>query len=423
MDDLTLEQRIRRLEDIESVRDTWHEYMLLLDSRSWDGMRDVFTDDAMVELLGFDSGNGIYRGRGQIIDEFFGPISTPMAALRDHGSAPEPVVTLYQRGSTGHHGTNLRVQVSGESASTIAYFFETYRDLLVAGTYEHLMVRCADRWRIRSLRITTNYRQQLAVVSPRTTMMTHPGPQRLGDRSTMIKLSSTWHIPDTELPGDIERHYLRRYLPAIREVPGLRRHVLLKAIPQPIQYDGASRHPDCWRGEDLWFSSHDDFATATASLAWRAAAETGFFALVAGLRSDLGEVVEYIPDDRWGPGKVPPGTDTLMRATWHIPDGRQPEPIDRYFFEVHVPNVRGVPGMHRHAMVKAAEWPPGRPARWWRGGECWYDGKKDYKADREAHEKVRADGFAQLTAGIEYAYFLIEEEWLSLDGDGTTTTT
>ena len=61
----------------------------------------------------------------------------------------------------------------------------------------------------------------------------------------MIKLSRTWHIPDAELPDSIDRVYVDSHVPLVRRVPGLRRHVVLKAIQLPATVKGAPRHPDC----------------------------------------------------------------------------------------------------------------------------------------------------------------------------------
>jgi hypothetical protein len=148
---MTLEQRIQRLEDIEAVRDTWHDYMLSLDSKAWDDLADVFTEDGVVEMVALGVGDGVYHGRESIVNDFyrgFPPPERPQAA-------------------TGHHGTNLRVQVDGDEATTIAYFFEIVRDnLLLVGTYQHRMRRDPDRWRIASLRITITYRCELGVSEP-----------------------------------------------------------------------------------------------------------------------------------------------------------------------------------------------------------------------------------------------------------------
>jgi hypothetical protein len=160
---LTLEERIQRLEDIEGVRDTWHDYLLTGDregARS-EAYADIFTEDAVVEMVGLDTGDGVWHGRRAVIEDF--ALRFDMVDTVEH--------------ATGHHGTNLRVAIDGDQATTIAYFFQIVWDgLVLAGTYEHRMQRDPDRWRIAFLRITVTYSQQVALVEPRTAFIRHPGP-------------------------------------------------------------------------------------------------------------------------------------------------------------------------------------------------------------------------------------------------------
>src|SRR5690242_7691993 len=102
-----LTQRVQRLEDIEAVRRTWHDYMAFLDSRRWEELADVFTADGAVEMIGLDASrpgggapgtirDGIYRGRRSIIDDFYN--------VGARSGQP-----LTRRPATGHLGSNLRV--------------------------------------------------------------------------------------------------------------------------------------------------------------------------------------------------------------------------------------------------------------------------------------------------------------------------
>ena len=151
-----LARRVQRLEDIEAVRRTWHDYMAFLDSRSWEELADVFTKDGAVEMIGLDASrrgggtpgtirDGSYRGRRSIIDDFYN------VGAR---SVRPPV----RRPASGHFGNNLRVDLDGDQATTSAYFWEIVpggeRHILLVGTYQHRMRREPDRWRIAYLRIT-----------------------------------------------------------------------------------------------------------------------------------------------------------------------------------------------------------------------------------------------------------------------------
>ena len=148
--------RVQRLEDIEGVRRTWHDYMAFLDSRRWEELADVFTEDGAVEMIGLDGSrpgggapgtirDGVYRGRRSIIDDFYNV----------GARAPRPAT---RRPASGHFGNNLRVDLDGDQATTSAYFWEVVpggeNHTLLIGTYQHRMRREADKWRISYLRIT-----------------------------------------------------------------------------------------------------------------------------------------------------------------------------------------------------------------------------------------------------------------------------
>ena len=163
---MTLEERIQRLEDIEAIRATWHDYMLSLDTLNWEALGDVFTEDATVEHVGFDAGDGVWQGRESIIDDCFRVWETEIP--RDETTEE------WQRQWSGHHGSNLRIDLDGDEATTKAYFFEM-TNLAVAGNYQHRMRRDEDRWRIAHLRIEPTFRLQFEVVSPRTRFLEHPG--------------------------------------------------------------------------------------------------------------------------------------------------------------------------------------------------------------------------------------------------------
>jgi SnoaL-like domain len=147
----SIEARLGRLEDYEAIRRTWCDYLFGLDSSDWEGLADVFTEDGIVEMVGLDSyqpgQDRTYHGRPSIIDEFYKPVIDATAAP-DKGQ-------FY----TGHHGTNMKIELEGDEATTLAYFFEILGNTqMLIGTYQHRMRREADRWRIAYLRIAIRYR-------------------------------------------------------------------------------------------------------------------------------------------------------------------------------------------------------------------------------------------------------------------------
>ncbi|MCZ6546373.1 MAG: nuclear transport factor 2 family protein [Chloroflexi bacterium] len=151
--DLTeIAARLQRLEDTEAIRTTWLDYCRLLDAGDLEGLGNVFTDDAVVELEGlarrFD---GRYEGRAAIIADLY---------QRTDGGDPDGAPPPF---TTGHLSTNIQIELEGDEATTLAYFFEIVGDgLVLVGTYQHRLRREADRWRVAFVRIGIRYRARLS---------------------------------------------------------------------------------------------------------------------------------------------------------------------------------------------------------------------------------------------------------------------
>ena len=68
-------ERVQYLEDLESIRHTWRDYCIRLDSADWEGLGDVFTEDAVLEMDGLDPFapglDGEYRSRKTIIKDLY----------------------------------------------------------------------------------------------------------------------------------------------------------------------------------------------------------------------------------------------------------------------------------------------------------------------------------------------------------------
>ena len=146
-----LTARLQRLEDLEAIRSTWLDYCTRLDVGDMGGLGDVFTDDAELELNGLaPSLDGTYRGRRAIIDDFYARTALPSST----SAAP--------RFMTGHLSTNMQIELDGDDATTLAYFFEIVDDnLVLIGTYQHRLRRDPDRWRFAFLRISVRYRARI----------------------------------------------------------------------------------------------------------------------------------------------------------------------------------------------------------------------------------------------------------------------
>lgn len=147
-----LQQRVARLEAIEGVRRTLSDYVLALDSGQLEVLGDLFTADAVLELVGLGARDGTYRGRQAIIHDFYGrlrPAGDPQASF-----------------GSGHYATNQQVDVVGEEATSIAYFVEVVRGsgetaALLGGLYQQRLRREGERWRFAAKRITVTFRATL----------------------------------------------------------------------------------------------------------------------------------------------------------------------------------------------------------------------------------------------------------------------
>ena len=102
-----------------------------------------------------------------------------------------------------------------------------------------------------------------------------------------------------------------------------------------------------------------------------------------------------------------------LQGTWHIPEGMPPEEIDKHYFGVHVPNVRALPKLRRHVVLKGVPGASGEYASAWRGAEIWFDNREDFDAAIASPEwaTIAADGFMPSVAGLHIDVFDVEEEW------------
>lgn len=160
-DDLAdLRARVQRLEDLEAVRATWLAYCNRLDAFDFDGLSQLFAPDATVEVDGLArSLDGAYHGRDGIISFYRAtegaPADTPLGAM------------------TGHLSTNMQIELAGDEATTLAYFFEIVdNSLVLIGTYQHRLLRAGLSWQIALLRITIRYRARIEASSVRGVPLT-----------------------------------------------------------------------------------------------------------------------------------------------------------------------------------------------------------------------------------------------------------
>jgi ketosteroid isomerase-like protein len=129
---VTIEERIRRLEDLEAIRDLFHAYRKLLDRRDLIGYSQLFTDDA--EWHG-----GSMRASG-------GPPAI-LAMLRERYLPDEPA-------DDRHLVVNPVIEVDGDHAHATSTYVVVGRaadgepELRMVGEYVDELRRCENgHWR------------------------------------------------------------------------------------------------------------------------------------------------------------------------------------------------------------------------------------------------------------------------------------
>jgi ketosteroid isomerase-like protein len=130
--DMTLEQRIRRLEDIEAIRRLRNRYHASLNEARYEDCRPLFTDDAVVELgylaryEGIDAIDRGFRAMGER-DRFF-----IKQFIHSHD-----------------------VDVEGDTGTGTSYLEARYGrfgvSYVVAGRYDDVYVRVDGVWKFRAM--------------------------------------------------------------------------------------------------------------------------------------------------------------------------------------------------------------------------------------------------------------------------------
>jgi uncharacterized protein (TIGR02118 family) len=224
----------------------------------------------------------------------------------------------------------------------------------------------------------------------------------------VIKLRATWNLPAGAAPEPIEEAYLDTHVPAVRSLPGLRRHNLLSFIRDP-----KGGPPAWWRGEELYFDSVEALDAAAAGEAWELAWGGRFGAGIAGPRFHA-----FVVDEEYRPTSTRSdaersGEVTALSSIWQVPAEKLPEEVDPVYLNVHVPGVRALPRLHCHTVMRAVEWPAGDIPRAWRSAEIRFGSQADFDAAFSApqYEGIRSDGFNASVAGPDVDIYSVVEEW------------
>jgi ketosteroid isomerase-like protein len=138
----SVEERLRRLEDIEAIRDLDAAYCRLLDDGDWPALVGLFTPDGVFDGL------SRVQGRADLLAFFSG--------LADGG------LTAFW-----HHVSNLEVAVDGDTATVRSLLWQPCVvdgvPHVAAGRYADELVRTSEGWRYRVKQVRFSYWAPLTV--------------------------------------------------------------------------------------------------------------------------------------------------------------------------------------------------------------------------------------------------------------------
>jgi len=137
----------QRLADIERIHQLKARYFRLMDTKDWDGLRDVFTADAVIDTTE-DSGT-IIEGVDEYLPFLISQIGDVVTA--HHGHMPE-ITFVDDDTATGIWA--MEDELWWPEGSPI-------RHLHGYGHYHETYVRREGQWRIASLRLTRLHRDFL----------------------------------------------------------------------------------------------------------------------------------------------------------------------------------------------------------------------------------------------------------------------
>ena len=129
--------RVRPVDDVEAIKQLKARYFRTMDTKQWDEMRRVFTDDVVVDTT--DSGGDVVTGA----DEF-------MAFLRE---TLGEVVTV-------HHGHMPEIELTSATTATGIWALQDLlqwpngTQLVGYGHYHETYDKADGEWRIASTRLT-----------------------------------------------------------------------------------------------------------------------------------------------------------------------------------------------------------------------------------------------------------------------------
>jgi hypothetical protein len=133
-------EKLLALEDIKALK---ARYFRCVDTKDWDGFRDVFTLDALFDISD-DVPGCILTGSDEIVQAASGPLTGCVSV--HHGHCPEIEVTS-QSTATGIWAMEDMLRWADDATSPI-------KALHGYGHYHETYVKLDGRWRIRTMKLT-----------------------------------------------------------------------------------------------------------------------------------------------------------------------------------------------------------------------------------------------------------------------------
>jgi hypothetical protein len=136
-----LRAALQELKDLEAIKSLKSKYCHLVDSRSWNELAELWTEDATCDYGFF----GSYRGRDEIVEKFFGELVESASSFNAH-MIHNPLIDL--RGDRASGTWYLTAHTTIQPANQAVWVMGLYRD-----EFE----RVEGEWKISSLTFEFKY--------------------------------------------------------------------------------------------------------------------------------------------------------------------------------------------------------------------------------------------------------------------------
>jgi uncharacterized protein (TIGR02246 family) len=125
------------VDDLEAIRQLKARYFRTMDTKDWAGMRQVFTDDVVVDTT--DSGGNVISGADAFMEFLRGAIGEVITV--HHGHMPEIDVTSATTASGIWAMEDMLRHPDGTELHGYGHYHETYE-------------KVAGQWRIKTTKLT-----------------------------------------------------------------------------------------------------------------------------------------------------------------------------------------------------------------------------------------------------------------------------